>query len=68
MLWSGKRFILLSCLCCEQAREGRRDPFFTSESSIRELSEKILNGLLISQISKDDYADFHGFSLRFVSV
>ena len=33
-----------------------------------ESSEKLLYALLISQISKDDYADFHDFSTCFVSV
>ena len=31
-----------------------------------ESSEKLLNALLIPQISKDDYADFHDFSVYFV--
>jgi hypothetical protein len=31
-------------------------------------SEKLLHAPLITQISKDDYADFHDFSKCFVSV
>jgi HEPN domain-containing protein len=30
---------------------------------IEESSEKLLKALLISQISKDDYPDFHDFSV-----
>jgi PTS system mannose-specific IIA component len=33
-----------------------------------ESSEKLLHALSITQISKDDYADFHNFSMCFVSV
>ncbi|MCJ7747408.1 MAG: hypothetical protein MUP27_06665, partial [Desulfobacterales bacterium] len=33
-----------------------------------ESSEKLLHALLITQISKDDYADFHDFLKCFVPV
>ena len=35
---------------------------------IKESSEKLLHALSITQISKDDYTDFHDFSMCFVSV
>jgi hypothetical protein len=35
---------------------------------IEESSEKLLKALLISQTSKDDYADFHDFSVCVASV
>jgi hypothetical protein len=39
-----------------------------SQEIDKESSEKPLHALLITQISKDDYADFHDFSKCFVSV
>jgi len=38
------------------------------QNSQKESSEKLLLALSITQISKDDYADFHDFSMCLVSV
>jgi hypothetical protein len=43
-------------------------PLPSKDTSNKESSERILQALLITQISKDDYADFNDFSMCFVSV
>ena len=42
--------------------------FIDDGKYFQESSEKLLLALSITQISKDDYADFHDFSMCLVSV
>jgi hypothetical protein len=42
--------------------------FLNPEQFQKESYEKLLHALSITQISKEDYADFHNFSMCFVSV